>query len=186
MRESIKLIAVIVIAGVLGIKALDYGLFDTSIQTGSKSNFTNGQVQEIWRNICLGSGQCTEVPSLEVVDSEQVNAYATQKGFVIFKGMLAKLETDDELAMVLGHEMAHYLLGHVFGSEYPTTAEIRIMEMQADKYGAFLMQRAGYDICKGRELMAVLLKNYGDGMDWDHPDFAFRYNQLNVNCYGGL
>ncbi|HSV52259.1 MAG TPA: M48 family metalloprotease [Burkholderiaceae bacterium] len=48
-----------------------------------------------------------------VIDSEAVNAYATPGGFVfVTVGLLRKLNSESELAGVLGHEIAHVVQGH--------------------------------------------------------------------------
>ncbi len=78
--------------------------------------------------------------------------------------------------------MSHYLLGHVFMRGHQDIMEIRREELQADKYGAFLMLRAGYDICKGRTMFVTFKDMFGDTQDQDHPSLAFRIDQLNLNC----
>ena len=48
-----------------------------------------------------------------VIDSEAVNAYATPGGYVfITAGLLRRLNSESELAGVLGHEIAHVVRGH--------------------------------------------------------------------------
>lgn len=48
-----------------------------------------------------------------VIDSEGVNAYATPGGFVyVTVGLLKRLNSEAELAGVLGHEVAHVVRGH--------------------------------------------------------------------------
>lgn len=49
---------------------------------------------------------------------------------------------DEDLAVILGHEMAHNVLGHV---QHPTGSS-RERERQADYVGLYLAARAGYDI----------------------------------------
>jgi Zn-dependent protease with chaperone function len=49
---------------------------------------------------------------------------------------------DEDLAVILGHEMAHNVLGHV---QHPT-GSARGRERQADYVGLYLAARAGYDI----------------------------------------
>jgi len=46
-------------------------------------------------------------------DSEIINAFATMGGnLVFFKGLIDKLESEDELAAVMGHEIAHIKYRH--------------------------------------------------------------------------
>ena len=48
-----------------------------------------------------------------VVDGGEVNAFADGDDVYIYRGMLKLVESDDELALVLGHELAHNTMGHV-------------------------------------------------------------------------
>ncbi len=48
-----------------------------------------------------------------VVDDSSVNAFATEDGYIfVHRGLLAYLEREDQLAGVLGHEVAHVTLAH--------------------------------------------------------------------------
>ncbi len=50
---------------------------------------------------------------LKVVDSREINAFSLPGGYVYFtQGLLAAAESDDELAAVAAHEMAHICLMH--------------------------------------------------------------------------
>lgn len=46
------------------------------------------------------------------LDSE-VNAFATGKGIVVNTGMMDFVHSDDELGMIIGHELAHNTMGHI-------------------------------------------------------------------------
>lgn len=51
--------------------------------------------------------------SFDVIESKQVNAFALPGGpTFIYTGLLDKLESEDELAGVMGHEMTHVLKEH--------------------------------------------------------------------------
>jgi predicted Zn-dependent protease len=51
--------------------------------------------------------------TLHYSDSDQVNAFATLGGHIVFfEGLLAKLGSEDELAAVMAHELAHVKLRH--------------------------------------------------------------------------
>lgn len=71
------------------------------------------------------------------------NADATANGtwVQLSTGMAAFATTPDDLAAILGHELAHNALGH-----RQSQAKIqRAQELQADRLMPYLMTRAGYD-----------------------------------------
>lgn len=52
-----------------------------------------------------------------IVDDESVNAFAASGGFILVnKGLIKAAKTEDELAAVLAHEVAHTVRGHALGS----------------------------------------------------------------------
>lgn len=178
------------LVGVLGGLLLTVGVvreYDINkyIQHKVSGVITDAEAQVIYSEVVKASGQSGLLPStLTIKNSGTVNAYTTIYGVTIYRGLLVQLNKD-ELALILGHEVAHFLLGHVFlPAETQTKENIRVEEMQADKFGAFLAMRAGYNVCKGREFFTMMNSSYGDNMDQDHPDFAFRYSQLNISCGG--
>lgn len=48
-----------------------------------------------------------------VVDKPQINASADGRGIYIYRGMMDFVHSDEELALVIGHEMAHDFRGHL-------------------------------------------------------------------------
>jgi predicted Zn-dependent protease len=62
---------------------------------------------------------------------------------VVYSGMLRFTESDDELAIVLAHELAHGLLGRELSVENA--------ESEADYLGLYLVARAGYDVAVAAE-----------------------------------
>jgi Zn-dependent protease with chaperone function len=86
--------------------------------------------------------------------STQVNAFHTGRKVVITTAMLAFVANDDELAVVLGHEMSHSILHHPVMSEGEGilagfgigAGAIWQREAQADRFGLRLMAAAGYDL----------------------------------------
>ena len=52
-----------------------------------------------------------------IVDDETINAFAASGGFILVnKGLIKAAKTEDELAAVLAHEVAHTVRGHAIGS----------------------------------------------------------------------
>ena len=142
---------------------------------------SKAQIADIYRDVVKASGEVGRAPTLEIVDSPTINAYASDAGIVIFTG-LTDISNANSIALILGHELGHYLLGHTSENISHGPDDVQRMELQADKYGAFLAIKAGYDVCDGRVMFKNLTKMFGDDMTMDHPSNAFRYDQLNVSC----
>ncbi len=138
-------------------------------------------IKQIYYKIVKVTGQANLLPPFKVVQSQEVNAYATEGVIVVYSGLADFVKNDDEMALILAHEVAHVILRHMSTPEEDTD-ETRKKEADADKYGAILMMQAGYDLCKGREFWRHMASNSGDRLIQDHPDYAYRYSQLNVGC----
>lgn len=135
----------------------------------------------IYHNLYVHTGRAGDIPPIYIVKSGEINAYATNDGIVIYTAMLEAVKNDDELALVIGHEMSHVTLGHL-NMTIKTDDDQSVLESMADKMGAFYMMASGYDICKGREFWKRMRMDEGDYMNRDHPDMSYRYDQLNVGC----
>lgn len=116
------------------------------------------------------------VYAVKIIDEEDMNAVSLPGGYVyMFKGLVDKLKTDDELAAVIAHEVGHITarhsmkrlqasygalllqlgaivsnnadVAHGVGAAYQTAflAYSRQDEFQADKLSVKYLKRAGYD-----------------------------------------
>jgi predicted Zn-dependent protease len=99
------------------------------------------------------------VGRVRLARSTQVNAFASGSYVIMTTAMLDYLRSDDELAVVLGHEMSHNILRHpqlldeqgvpkkgilrAFGKN---AARVWKTEEEADRLGIRLLWRAGYDV----------------------------------------
>ena len=82
------------------------------------------------------------------VPEKRVNAgaFSSSKNIVVYKGLLPYFDTDDELAAVLSHEIAHCLDFHAgFWRRVAMTMCSKKYEEKADKKGVDLMVNAGYN-----------------------------------------
>ncbi len=82
------------------------------------------------------------------VPEKKVNAgaFASSKNIVVYKGLLPYFDTDDELAAVLSHEIAHGLDYHAgFWRRMAMAMSSKKYEEKADKKGIDLMVNAGYN-----------------------------------------
>ncbi|HEU0100034.1 MAG TPA: M48 family metallopeptidase [Allosphingosinicella sp.] len=116
--------------------------------------------------------------------STQVNAFATGRTVVMTLSMLRFLKSDDELAVVLGHELSHNIFGHpALRSEEGILRGLGIKasaawkrEEAADRFGLRLMDAAGYDLDSAIPFWRRYLGKY----DWfpqlfrSHPSLGAR------------
>ncbi|MDI1325535.1 MAG: M48 family metallopeptidase [Brevundimonas sp.] len=87
--------------------------------------------------------------------SDELNARADGRRLFISTALAGFTESDDELALILGHELAHHVLRHRSWSDVggagrkandaTTVNGVGDKETQADRVGLFLVARAGYD-----------------------------------------
>ncbi len=117
-------------------------------------------------NKVLAANHLTYKPTLILKKDGDVNAENDGVIIQINTGMLADVRDDDEMALVLGHELAHGILHHR-ASTIPN-------EYAADALGAQYMHNAGYSICTG----AKVLKRFGNTTSDDHPAGTDRYARL--------
>ena len=127
-----------------------------------------------------------------VVRNQQVNAFCLPAGkIVVFTGLLPVASNDDQLATVVGHEMAHALAHH--GSERVAREQSgsnilrslsydRAQESEADHIGLFLMTFAGYEPDQAVAFWERMHSAAGKGQPFaflsDHPSDEHRVRDL--------
>jgi len=88
---------------------------------------------------------------LRLRSSSAINAYANGRHITVTTGMMDFTQSDEELALILGHELAHNTMGHIrkvvgnlilsgFATRYT-----RPFESESDYVGLYYMVRAGFD-----------------------------------------
>ncbi len=142
-----------------------------------------------------------DVPyNIKIIKASDVNAYSTLGGYIyVYEGLIDFVQSDDELAGVIGHETGHIerrhtvsgaaksqALGILFGIASLFSPFLynfgnllqagiqqkmsRADEIQADRYGLQLMSRAGYD----PQAMLTMLQHLGT-MEDQHADIVTKY-----------
>ena len=80
------------------------------------------RVNTIGQKLLKANGLPTQVV-FKVSDDESINAHANlQKEVYVYRGLLQYVETDDELAGVIGHEIGHIVLSHIIKGAYKQAA----------------------------------------------------------------
>lgn len=128
--------------------------------------------------------------NVELVSGAAVNAWADGSRVMVSEGLLARCITDDDLALVIGHELAHNLLHHrrrleaegitsstLLPMNETVSHAIRETEEEADRTGVNLAEAAGYSLSDTGKFMAALL-NPGITMAATHPDLERRLTLL--------
>jgi hypothetical protein len=147
---------------------------------------TDDEVHEMYTKIVAASGQTQDALRLYINDADTINAYNDGSSIVIYRGLINYVQSKDELALVVAHEVAHGMLQHLGKLHTNIPSEVAVLENNADKYGAILMMKAGYDVCLGRNLFLRWSASYGNALNQDHPPHSFRYAELNIKCSGGI
>ncbi|RKX56036.1 MAG: hypothetical protein DRP29_09970 [Thermodesulfobacteriota bacterium] len=76
--------------------------------------------QEIADRIVRMAGIPIVTPKVTVLKGKEINAFTTGGGYIyLFEGVMEKARSDDEIAMVIAHELAHCTAGHIGRFHWP-------------------------------------------------------------------
>ena len=114
---------------------------------------------------------------VQIVGGTAINAQADGSYVQINSAMVDLLPSDDALAAVIAHELAHNILRH---RELRTPS--RQAEYEADRLSVWLLARSGYDVGAIIPLWSRLGKRAGAGIfsDGSHPSTRRRIAALSV------
>ena len=127
--------------------------------------------------------QCAYPARLKM--SSAINAYANGKAIIVTAGMM-DFASDDELAMIIGHELAHNEMGHIrkiitnYALSFGATRYARPFESEADYVGLYYTARAGFDLENIEDIWRRLAKTSARPIARakTHPTFPDRYVRL--------
>ena len=129
------------------------------------------RVEAIFKRVIAASHfRDADTPELAVIDDPLWNAYATTGGRTIFFMGLVESSTDDEIAYIAGHELAHSSLSHITETQWQSRLKqafnrngvqqgfqesfSAIHEREADEIGLLYSTLAGYDPQAGQKVWA--------------------------------
>lgn len=160
------------------------------LQNASLSTFLQRVADRLWGQVTTTLG----APTIQVVKDTRIAAYVYPNGHCFLTtGILCRVENEDQLAMILAHEMVHYLRQHtvelydyfqrpfagvgpmVEGPDHSAHAhaierKLDAAEYQADAQGLSMMLGAGY--C-GTEVLTFMAGLIADLQDQE-PSAALR------------
>ena len=141
---------------------------------------TLNTIDRVYGKILKASG-INEAPPNIVVDTLGSGAYYDGVDIHISNTLLRSLRNEDELALVIAHEFSHALLKHVtLVVQTITFPDTRYREVQADIYGTFLVDKAGYDSCNAAKFWLRLYNTTTGAIlnTSSHPSPLQRYHYL--------
>ena len=156
------------------------------------------------RRLTANPARVCNYPAVLVKD-DKVNAFADGKRMAITSGMLRFAQRDEELALIVGHELAHNTRGHIeakkgnmiiggllgaaasvligvnvtdIGAQAGAGAFSQDFEAEADYVGVYHVARAGYDVKSAASFWRSLAVAHPKGIHLagsTHPSTAKRF-----------
>jgi len=162
-------------------------------------------LQEIIQKLSLCAGLPYDI-HVTVIEDKELNAYAVPGGrIIITRGLLKKMESENELAFVLGHELGHFkhkdhlrslgyrimlgTIGLMLGSDYGMVSSVTLgigsakysqsAEYAADLFGLEVMQCTYGTVTEATRLFEKM----DEGDEWryfiaTHPGFKARIKKM--------
>ena len=129
---------------------------------------------------------------VELQPGTKRNAWSDGHAVALTSAIVAAAATDDELAALVGHELAHNFLHHrdrldaagvgrgLASRVGAKAAQVRATEDEADALGLYLAARAGYDPAAAAAFWQRFGAEHGDGLftDATHPGWRDRVAAL--------
>lgn len=114
-----------------------------------------------------------------LIESDELNAWASPDGSVNITTADLKILTRPELALILGHELAHIQFNDTHHSLGGTVQEDR-----ADHYGMYYAENIGYSRCKQAYFFLRLYRLYGNsgGNGDPHSKNLIRFWNIYKGC----
>lgn len=131
-----------------------------------------GYVQSVADRVAQVAGPLRHPPTLHLMEGSVPHAYATVGGHIfVGRSALARLDSEAELAALLGHEIAHVAAGHIAAAtdEPPDALHVtrRGDELQADQLAVVFLRDAGY---RPRAVVSMLERlTIQEEHEADHP-----------------
>lgn len=127
--------------------------------------------------------------TLHLIPEKTFNAFVVGRADVfVNQGLLQEVKSDDEIAAILGHEIAHISANHAYEKmsmkilskissnedlqrDAGSAAYTHENEEEADRIGILYVALAGYDPYAANEIWTRMYKKYGNSQSlfFDHP-----------------
>ena len=118
----------------------------------------NARVADISGRLIDAASPIPEDKTIEFIllDEDSINAFALSEGYIfLFRGLVERAETDDQLASVMAHEMTHVIRNHhAKGSDTLTVIQIASLL-------AAIATEEQEPVIAGQMISSALIESYG-------------------------
>ena len=141
-----------------------------------------------------------------IIQDPTVNAFTMGAEIFVTTALLDEVESNDELACVIGHEIGHNELGHIAamiqerqlatgllgdaaGNALASAAGMltvsfnQLNEAAADIYGIDITLASGFNPCRGIAFWNRLGKHEGPANEWENLLRSHPYSKKRAQCY---
>jgi predicted Zn-dependent protease len=149
------------------------------LHDASLSSYLQAVAHRLWEH----ADTDLNLPTINIIKDTRMQAYAYPNGYCFLTtGMLNRIDNEDQLAMIIAHEMVHYIRQHATelydhyqkptpetGLQYADRSlaaggddiehRIDAAEYQADQEGLSILESAGYCGTEVLALISNLMKN---------------------------
>jgi hypothetical protein len=131
----------------------------------------------------------------QLMPSEDLNAWADGRRVFITTAFVRYATTDDQLAIVVGHELGHNVMRHrtriaeggtgaILGNAGVMRGGLLTVEREADYVGLYLMARAGFDYGAAQDFWRNYAADFGRSRYamWSHPGSLERATNIGATA----
>jgi len=160
-------------SGIAGARALKAALEARGGGGPARLTLAPGDAGETGGTVAISPVETCDF-DVAISSRRSLNAYAIGKRIIVTREMMW-FARDDELALVVAHELAHHVLRHA--ERAVPGANFKEIEAEADYVGLYIMARAGYAIENAPRFWRRLAANFPGaiGAAASHPATAYRY-----------
>jgi len=192
-------------------KAAMEAIFTAIDGIGNQEGSINFAVERDGKSL-LATVRTARVCDYEVllVESSETNAFADGEHIMVTNGMLRFVENDDQLALIVAHELAHNAMGHIEAQQGNRMAGAVVdaiigaltgvnpgvfaqagqmaysqeFEAEADYVGLYMIARAGRPVEEAPALWRMMAAEHPDaiGRAYTHPATENRYLLLDATA----
>lgn len=148
MKRFLVVLCLLCIGSTVRAEFDDYESNVNMVNFWDKNGKSVQKINEVGTKIINANCLNKRIPIQMVIKPTAINAYSTfwDKTVHIYSGLLPYIDNDDELASILGHEIAHSLDAYDGLLRWlAISCNLRAYEYKADLIGIDLMTKSGYN-----------------------------------------